>query len=76
MSDEPRLKRAGVESVAAECANCGWTDDAKGALGRAARHHDRTGHEVAIRTVTVVVYGNRAAALEAQGQTALEIGGP
>lgn len=71
MSDEVRIKRAGVLSSEAQCANCGWADGRKGALGRAALHHDRTGHEVRIETTTVVVYGDRAAALEAQGQARL-----
>lgn len=71
MGNESRIKRAGVERVGAECANCGWTDGGKGALGRAALHHDRSGHEVRVETVTVVVYGDRAAALEEQGQQTL-----
>lgn len=71
MSTDARLKRAGVLNTAAECANCGWTDASKGALGRAALHHDRTGHEVKVETTTLVVYGDRTAALEAQGQERL-----
>lgn len=58
--------------AAAECQRCSWRDDGRGALGRAALHHDGTGHEVHIVQTTNVTYGDRAATLEAQGQTALE----
>lgn len=70
-ANETRIKRAGVARVVAECGNCAWADSSKGALGRAALHHDRSGHEVRVETVTVVVYGDRAAALEEQGQQTL-----
>lgn len=36
-----------------ECRECEWRDDKPGNLGRAARHHDRTGHEVIVRVDTV-----------------------
>jgi hypothetical protein len=64
--------RTVTESAAAECQACDWKDDAGGALGRAALHHDRTGHEVLTVIVRDVRYGNRDATLAAQGQGRLE----
>lgn len=65
-------ERTVTETAAAECQACEWKDDAAGALGRAALHHDRTGHEVLTVIVRDVRYGNREATLLAQGQTTLE----
>lgn len=65
-------ERTVTETQRAECQACTWTDDAAGALGRAAIHHDRTGHEVLIVIVRDVRYGNRELALEQQGQGRLE----
>jgi hypothetical protein len=56
----------------AACQNCAWADSAKGALGRAAQHHDRTQHEVHIETTMRVIYGNREDALRLAGQTSFE----
>lgn len=39
-------------SAWAACSDCEWTGDGAGVLGRAAQHHDRTGHEVKIKTST------------------------
>lgn len=69
MSDRERTV---VEEARAECQGCEWTDAAAGALGRAAIHHDRTGHEVSIVLVRTITYGNRDATLAAQGQGRLE----
>jgi hypothetical protein len=43
---------------AAECQACHWRDSARGALGRAAQHHDRTGHVVRVVLARVVTYGD------------------
>lgn len=69
-----RQTKSGVIGVLGICAVCGWTDERRGALGRAALHHDRTGHEVHIETTTVVIYGSREATLAAQGQQRMELG--
>lgn len=55
MSD--RIKRTRVTEVAAECQGCEWTGTDAGALGRAAQHHDATGHEVHIEQTLLVIYG-------------------
>lgn len=55
----------------AECQGCAWQDDARGALGRAAQHHDRTGHVVRIETTTVITYGDPDSAARAAGQLAM-----
>jgi hypothetical protein len=36
------------------CLECDWTDDAAGAQGRAAQHHDR--HRHAVRVETTITY--------------------
>lgn len=38
----------------ANCVDCEWGDTARGAHGRAAQHHDRTGHEVEV--IQSVIY--------------------
>lgn len=55
--------------VVAECQACTWRDDAPGAQGRAAQHHDRHGHYV--RVLIEVHYGSRAGATP--GQQALDV---
>lgn len=41
-----------IESGA--CADCEWSDGAAGARGRAAQHHNATGHEVTfVKTTTL-----------------------
>lgn len=67
-----RPTTAGVIAVLAECEFCAWRDERKGALGRAAIHHDRTGHVVRTETTTLVKYGDQGEALAAQGQTSIE----
>lgn len=47
-----------TRTVATAICECGWTDVANGAQGRAALHHDRTGHEV--RVDIIVHYGEPA----------------
>lgn len=42
-------------TVAASC-DCGWTDHAPGCQGRAALHHDVSGHRVAV----AIIYGPAA----------------
>ena len=37
----------------ADCADCDWSGHRAGALGRAAIHHDRTGHRVETTRLTV-----------------------
>jgi hypothetical protein len=61
-----------VVHVEAECSDCDWRDERPGALGRAAQHHDRTGHYVSTQQIIRVSYG-RAATPEELGQ--LTIGG-
>lgn len=55
----------------AECEGCQWTDTAPGALGRAAQHHDRTGHVIRIELTRTVTYGDQDEALRAAGQTTM-----
>ena len=42
------------------CADCGWELFAKNALGLAAQHHDRTGHNVNVEIHGHVSYCNDA----------------
>lgn len=65
-------ERTVTEAHRAECQGCAWQDAAAGALGRAALHHDRSGHQVRIVVERIVTYGNRDAMLLEQGQTTLE----
>lgn len=41
------MKRPTRHLADARC-DCGWQDDARGCQGRAAQHHDKTGHEVLV----------------------------
>lgn len=41
-------------TATAECRDCEYVDVAVGARGRAAQHHDRTGHEVEV--IQSVIY--------------------
>lgn len=41
----------------ARCEGCQWNDVDAGALGRAAQHHDRTGHIVIVEQTRVIRYG-------------------
>jgi hypothetical protein len=56
----------------AVCQNCSWQDSAVGALGRAAQHHDRTGHEVHTEITMRVIYGDRREALKVAGQRSFD----
>ena len=42
----------------AECQDCEWQSYARNALGNAAQHHDRTGHNVNIEVQGNVSYCN------------------
>lgn len=68
----PKRDRSSSSTTLAECEGCDWRDERAGATGRAALHHDRTGHEVRIERTTVIRYGNREATLAAQGQERLD----
>lgn len=70
---EPRLTKAGTLAIEAECQVCGWCSGARNALGNAAQHHDKTGHEVYVELTTFVRYGSREATLAASGQEAMEV---
>jgi hypothetical protein len=66
------MSRPYTHLITADCHDCGWQDHAAGCHGRAAQHHDRTGHEVEVNAVTTY---NRAGA--PPGQTELTyIGDP
>jgi hypothetical protein len=56
-----RTTHTGILSVFAECRSCGWNSWASNALGNAAQHADRTGHEVHAEQTIGVTY-NRGAA--------------
>jgi hypothetical protein len=56
--------------IAVAMCDCGWQDDAAGCQGRAAQHHDRTGHEVLVNIS--VYYGDPVRATP--GQEALDVG--
>jgi len=60
-------RRTFTYSAFAACADCEWAGNGAGVLGRAAQHHDRTGHEVKVKTSTT--YQRRGAP---PGQTELE----
>lgn len=72
MTPPRRVTTTETERVAATCATCGFAADKVNGLALAALHHDRTGHEVRIELVTIVVYGDREHTLRASGQTSLE----
>lgn len=40
-----------------ECQDCDYRDDGRSAFGRAAQHHDRTGHVVRVEQTVVHYYG-------------------
>lgn len=68
MTGRRRATRTGETDSIAFCVDCQWTDERRGSLGRAAQHHDRTGHEVRVSVTRVVVYGgDRREPTEDQG---------
>lgn len=66
-----RVTDTRIEEVSAQCQGCEWTAQDVGALGRAAQHHDRTGHEVHIMQTLRVIYGE-GPTLEELGQTTFD----
>lgn len=71
-----RPTSATVTAAHAECQECDWRTNNRGALGQAAQHHDRTGHAVETEQITAVTYGH-APRPEDLGQTTLDdVGGP
>lgn len=52
-----RKTRTGIVSVSGWCLNCEKKWDARNALGLAALHHDKTGHEVQVEQTMVIAYG-------------------
>lgn len=48
----PQAARSFTYTAEAACHDCEWTGGGAGVLGRAAQHHDRTGHEVGVTTTT------------------------
>ena len=42
------------------CYDCGWSAEGANAKGNAARHHDRTGHKVAVEETRSIVYTTEA----------------
>ena len=41
----------------ASCFTCGWECEARNALGLAAQHHGRTGHQVSVEVRYSVLFG-------------------
>lgn len=56
-----RDTRSIVTDVIAECRGCPWESTAGNALGNAARHHDASGHVVAVSITRLVTYGDPSA---------------
>ena len=42
------------------CIDCNWETDARNAMGTAAIHHNKTGHEVHVETGYVHIYKRKA----------------
>lgn len=51
-----RPDRSGVSGAMAECYTCGWTGSARNAVGLAAQHAKRTGHEVVAEQVISMIW--------------------
>jgi hypothetical protein len=49
-------KRSGLLGVYARCATCGWESDARNAMGNAAQHARRSGHEVHVEQTLGVIF--------------------
>lgn len=56
-----RKTHTGLAGVTADCKTCGWNAQTRNALGLAAQHADRTGHEVHVEQTTIIIY-NKAEA--------------
>lgn len=52
-------KHTGLLGVIAECHMCGWSSEARNAMGNAAQHAERTGHEVSVEQTIGVTYNKR-----------------
>lgn len=52
-------KHSGLLGVVAECVTCGWASEARNAMGNAAQHAMRTGHEVHVEQTVGVIYNKR-----------------
>lgn len=53
----PRARWYTKADETAECQDCDWEDYSRGAMGRAAQHHDRTGHVVRVQQDRAHYYG-------------------
>ena len=51
-----KVIRRGVLDAAADCKDCEWKACSRNALALAARHHDRTGHQVSAHETWGVTY--------------------
>lgn len=56
----PMTKHSGLLGVVAECKDCGWVSEANNALGNAAQHARKYGHEVMIEQTIVVIYNKKS----------------
>ena len=54
-----RTTHTGIVSTLADCRDCDWVSEAKNALGNAAQHADKHGHEVNVEIVRVVTYNRK-----------------
>lgn len=49
---------SGILGASAECRDCGWTTEARNAMGNAKQHADRTGHNVWVEQTIGVSYND------------------
>lgn len=47
---------SGLLGITAECQTCGWSSEARNAMGNAARHAQATGHFVTVEQTISVAY--------------------
>ena len=47
---------SGLLGVFTECQDCGWTSEARNAMGNGARHAKSTGHHVTVEQTIAVAY--------------------
>lgn len=54
----------GILGVIAECRDCGWSSEARNAMGNAKQHADRYGHNVWVEQTIGVSYNDPRARTE------------
>lgn len=53
------IRHSGLLAIWAECRTCGWNSEARNALGNAAQHAKRTGHEVHVEQTIGITWNRR-----------------